>query len=117
MDDELIDAAWDKNIQRIRDLLTRGANPNIHEVNDSFPDVKGDTPLMISSMMKGNFDIVKLLLDRGADTNLQNREDYTALIRAGWNGHIEIVRLLLDRGADPNIRDDLGMTALMMALI
>ena len=60
MDDELIDAAWDKNIQRIRDLLARGANPNIHEVDDSFPDVEGDTPLMISSMMKGNFDIVKL---------------------------------------------------------
>ena len=115
MDDELIDAAWDKNIQRIRDLLTRGANPNIHEVNDSFPDVKGDTPLMISSMMKGNFNIVKLLLDKGADPNIGNYGS-TALVYAIQRRNDNIVRLLLDRGADPNLRaHKKWRTALMVA--
>jgi hypothetical protein len=51
---------------------------------------------MIASQ-NGHIEIVKLLLDKGADINLQNSNDETALILAHKNGHTEIVTLLLNK--------------------
>ncbi|MEZ6063369.1 MAG: ankyrin repeat domain-containing protein [Planctomycetaceae bacterium] len=53
----------------------------------------------------GHFDIVRLLLDRGADPNLPEEgiaPNGHALYSAAANGHFEIVKLLLERGANPN---------------
>lgn len=47
----------------------------------------------------GNTDIVKMLLDAGADADA---EDGSALWCAAAGNHFETVALLLDRGADPN---------------
>jgi len=46
--------------------------------------------------------IVKLLLDRGADVNLTGGEYGTALGAAAFAGKVDIVKLLLARGADVN---------------
>ena len=59
--------------------------------------------------------IVRLLLDRGANVNIQNNYGQTALIVASRKGRIDIVESLLDSGADPNIRNNDGGTALMIA--
>jgi ankyrin repeat protein len=57
-----------------------------------------------------------LLLDHGADPNLRDRYDQTALMLAAYRGCTDIVRLLLlDRRTDPNLRDGFGSTALMIA--
>ena len=45
----------------------------------------------------GQIELVRLLLDRGAD--LHTQDDY-ALRWAAENGCLEVVRMLLDRGAD-----------------
>jgi ankyrin repeat protein len=50
-----------------------------------------------------NTDIVKLLLDAGADVNLQGGNYGTALQAASAGGHSRSVRLLLDAGADVNL--------------
>jgi ankyrin repeat protein len=59
--------------------------------------------------------IVRLLLERGADPNMQlffrpanvrgstNTRGSTSLIRAANNGDLEIVQLLLEHGADPTL--------------
>ncbi len=44
---------------------------------------------------KGHIDIVKLLLEKGADFNLKDICVHTPLHWAAFNGHIEIVKLLL----------------------
>ena len=41
-----------------------------------------------------NTEIVKLLLDKGADVNLKNKNNETAKIVAEKRGHTEIARLL-----------------------
>lgn len=54
----------------------------------------------------GHFEIVKLLLERGADPNLPEEGIAPrghALYSAATNGHFEIVKLLLEHGAHPNV--------------
>ena len=57
-------------------------------------------------------EIVKLLLDRGADVNAQEENGRTALWESAHWGFWKSVKLLLDRGANPNLVDYLGASAL-----
>lgn len=48
----------------------------------------------------GSVEIVRMLLDRGADVNAKDSvHGATALDRALENGHVDVVRLLLEKGA------------------
>jgi len=55
---------------------------------------------LIDAVENGDIDLVRQLLDRGADIDFQGENGWTALMKASRNGNMEIVRLLLDRGAD-----------------
>lgn len=59
----------------------------------------GDAALSLASQ-RGLYDIVRLLLDKGADVQA-NLDD--ALRTAFGNGHYNIVQLLLDRGVDVDV--------------
>jgi len=63
----------------------------------------------------GNIAQVQKLLDEGADPNIKNSIEETALMWASLNGHTSIVKLLLNSGADPNIQDTYRSTALIWA--
>lgn len=52
-----------------------------------------------------------MLIDGGADLNLQNNEGSTALHTAAFFCHPEIVKMLLQKGADKTIRNNYGKTA------
>ena len=52
---------------------------------------------------KGYENLVRILLDRGADVNMQNQDGVTALQRATRFRHESICRLLVDKGAEDNI--------------
>ena len=56
-----------------------------------------------------------MLLDGGADVNVQNKYGSTALSWAAGSGHKEIVEMLLEGGADVHQKDKYGETALMKA--
>ena len=60
-----------------------------------------------------NSDIIELLLEKGADANIQDNDGYTALIWAVQKGDLQIVRLLLEAGAEVNIQNNMGDTALI----
>jgi ankyrin repeat protein len=82
------------------------------------------------------FDLIKTLLDKGADPNPRTKEsipirrfmlrttgtlewvDFTGqtpFLRAAYAGDIRVMRLLLEHGADPTIPTYAGTTALMAA--
>ena len=62
----------------------------------------------------------KILLDYGADPDIQNNVGDTALMWASLslNGQAkkETLKILLEYRSDPNLRDNMGDTALMWAL-
>jgi beta-lactamase regulating signal transducer with metallopeptidase domain len=91
LDRALIRAAAAGDIAGIEELLQAGANVNCTVDIGEFGG-----PLSAAAY-KGRLDAVRLLLDRGADSNLVG--DGGPLINAAEAGHVEIVSLLLDRGA------------------
>ncbi len=78
-------------------LLDHGAN-----VNETFGS---NTLLNTAIAFKCPIDLVRVLLDRGADPNYQQTlgDDYTPLYMAVWAGNEDAVKLLLERGADYNM--------------
>lgn len=76
----------------------------------------GYTALMLASA-GGHLDIVKGLLEAGAQVNLRNESigGNTALIRASVGDHPEVVRELLAAGAQVDIKNKEGQTALNLA--
>lgn len=54
---------------------------------------------MIIASESGHDDIVKYLIDKGADLNIKDGEGYTALLKAVLNGYTEIEKALDQFGA------------------
>lgn len=87
-------------------LLDRGADVELRE------DM-GLAPLLMARCEK----TVGLLLDYGADIDVQGRDGATALHLASlWPGRESVVRVLLERGASFAIVDSGGMTARQRAV-
>jgi len=72
------------------------------------------TPLHRASG-NGRAEVVRILLEHGADPIAQNKRGLAPLHRASDRGHVEVVRLLIGFGAGVSARDDQGWTPLHWA--
>lgn len=79
-------------------------------INDRRP-ATGSTPLG-DAAFHGNLEIVKLLIDQGADLNATNRDGSTPLIVAAFMCRTEVVQYLLKNGASLTHKNNRGDTAL-----
>ena len=59
--------------------------------------------LLLWGARKGYYDFCELLLDNGANPDVQANDGTTALIQAANLAHAALIRLLLRKQADPNI--------------
>ncbi|XP_075219769.1 KN motif and ankyrin repeat domain-containing protein 2 kank isoform X2 [Lycorma delicatula] len=76
----------------------------------------GQTALMLA-VSHGRLETVQLLLESGADVNIQDEDGSTALMCAAEHGHIDIVKLLFSQpDCDLTITDNDGSTALNIAM-
>jgi ankyrin repeat protein len=75
---------------------------------------EGKTPL-IEACEGGHLEVVRWLLDRGADINHQGNGGCTTLYWASNTEHTPVVRLLLEKGADPTIANTYDVTPLIVA--
>ena len=71
------------------------------------PDNAGNTPLQIAAL-EGFLDIVRFLLEKGAEVDTRNIDKESPLIDAVENGHLEVVKLLLEYGANPRLGNAKG---------
>lgn len=78
-------------------------------------EADAELPLLQLAAMHGRSQIVKMLLDAGANPKLQSEAGNQALHWAVSNGHIEVVRLLLETDAPINAYSD-GFHANMLTL-
>jgi ankyrin repeat protein len=63
----------------------------------------------------GHLNIVELLVQKGADLNVQDHNSRTPLHLACSGGHLNIVELLVQKGADLNVQDSYSRTPLHLA--
>jgi ankyrin repeat protein len=118
----------------IRKLLDAGANPNAIVNNTPRARMREGSPRIVfaTALMRAAFaadlDLVKLLLDRGADPKVMSRDSETMLSAASGLAFIhgyhrgkspeerlQVVKLFVELGNDVNWPDDYGITPLMAA--
>ncbi|KAM4542226.1 kinase D-interacting substrate of 220 kDa B isoform 1-T2 [Odontesthes bonariensis] len=128
------------NLEIVQELIRRGANVNLDDVdcwtalisaakeghievvrellennaNLEHRDMGGWTALMWSAY-KGRTDVAQLLLEKGANPNTTGQYSVYPIIWGAGRGHAEIVHLLLLHGAKVNCSDKYGTTPLIWA--
>src|SRR5262249_17153801 len=95
--------------EKVRLLVERKANVNAVSL------LTGRTPLLIASGRPGAANVVKMLLEKGADPKARDKDGVTTVIRAAFNGDPETMKMLIARGVDVNARADYD-TALAVAV-
>ena len=108
---ELTNAAAEGDIESVQSLLRRGSSINERPESDF-----GYTPLMMA-IHQHETNMIRYLVESGADVNLPNRRGQTPLMEAIGCGDewVETVKYLIALGADLRARDDSGATALAIA--
>jgi uncharacterized protein len=88
-----------------RELIERGA-----DVNAAARNAQKVAPIHAAASI-GDRDMVRLLLERGANANARQDRGYMALQTAALHGDIEMGAMLVKHGADPRAASDDGKTA------
>lgn len=99
------------NAPKVSKLITKGADVNIN-------DERGWTPLHTASQ-NGHYDIVALLLEKGAHPDKQNNDHETPLHIAALSDKpkIDIMKLLIEKGAKVDSRTETENTPLHYAAL
>jgi len=97
------------NLEITKYLHAKGADINAAATNGSGYNA------LSGAVTSGHTEIVKWLLENGAEPNYRYSNDYSPLLNAAANGHLEILKLLQARGADLHARTSDGKNALAYA--
>ncbi len=108
INDKLISQAARGNVVTVRALIGEGAD--IHARRKTVGGI--GRPALYYAAGSGNSEIVKLLVEHGANVNEQPEGEETALMVSTVHGYADIAKLLLAAGANVNARDKSGATAL-----
>jgi ankyrin repeat protein len=100
-------AAINGNAEIVNELLERGADLTIGDIDKSQP--------IHFAVVNGSVRVAELLLKKGASINDRDGNGNTPLHFAMAIGKLEIARYLLGNGADANARNTDGMTPLFLA--
>ena len=97
-------AVKNNDINQTQTLLAKGVDVNA-----------GEIPPLLEASLTGHIEIVRMLLEKGAQVDREDRQGVTPLYGAAGKGHVEVARLLIQRGADINHSTKKGDTPLLFA--
>ncbi len=104
------DAARGGNMDEVKKLLAE--NPDQLQL----PDSNGTTPLLCATI-EGHADLVKYLVEAGADINAVNNRRSNALQLAAYFGHVELIEYFLEKGFNINGPSDAAFTPLTFSIM
>lgn len=104
----LMEAASAGHVNVASILVEHGASINTH--SNEFKE-----SALTLACYKGHLEMVRFLLEAGADQEHKTDEMHTALMEASMDGHVEVARLLLDSGAQVNMPADSFESPLTLA--
>jgi ankyrin repeat protein len=81
---------------KVRLLLAAGAEADARSTNLQ------RTPLLVATSYPGSTEVLRLLLEHGADIHAKDRSGMHALGRAAVSADVDVVRFLVEHGCDPN---------------
>lgn len=106
----LLATVQDGDFSKVKAVLNRCANINAQNDKD------GCVPLHYASTM-GDLEVVKYMVEKGADFNMKDNFEQTPLHLAAMYGKLEVVKYLKERGAILNVVDTFGATPLHSAAV
>lgn len=136
-DEDLLGAASEDDVERVQSILASGIDPNVTDdegwtalmwasqynntalgrvlieagADLNLAEQSNEDTALTVAIYNNNLDMVTLLLDEGANPDLQDSSGWTPLMTAASFGDMESTKLLLKAGADPLKYDDEGHTA------
>lgn len=102
--EELVKAAANGNVERVRDVLDR----NEADVNGVY---SGNTAAQAASQ-KGHTSVLQVLVARGCDLEVTDEDGDRAVHHAAFGSEAAVIQLLVESGADINARNQRGQTPL-----
>ena len=102
-------ASFFGHLDATRTLIAAGAN--IHAAATNSLKVQA----IHAAVASRNIEIVRAVLEAGADPNAAQQQGFRPIHEAGNNGNRELAELLMRYGADPSLKNDEGKTAISLA--
>ena len=105
-----------KNSNTNNNMLKSGPSPipTWDEIN-KVEDIKSSNSKILNISSEENKNIIKYLVDHGADVNAKSKNGDTPLTISCRNGNGYIVKYLIDHGANIDVRDGNGDSPLVIA--
>ena len=108
--ERLFDAICEGNLKYVKFFLKHDTHVAKINVNDQI----GRSPLYMAAK-HGRFEIVKFLLQSGADIHAKSKAGQSVLHMAAYSGNIDIFKSLHQNGAEINVKDKKGWISLHSA--
>jgi cytohesin len=93
------------SLDEIASLLQAGASPDVRIDEPTIGAPVHSVPALIFAYNTGQKNVIKLLLDRGANPNAPTSWGITPLANAASQGDLPRAKMLLSKGADANAAD------------
>ena len=113
--EQLYDATVANELKKVEQLIKEVADEggNINWQHPMFG--KGKDTALIAATANSRTDIMRMLIESGANVDTQNESGVTALMKACIHGFASLAEMLVEAGADQNLQTKYGDTAQSLA--
>ncbi|MDR1385312.1 MAG: ankyrin repeat domain-containing protein [Planctomycetaceae bacterium] len=114
------------SLDDVKTLIEQGADTKTPYKNDGWTPLPPPskiiipenhwTPLYFAAAHNSNVDVLKYLVEKGANVNIKTDSGETPLhVAASTNSNVDVLKYLIEKGADVNAKDMMGWTPLHFA--